>query len=382
MDELGYHPSTMDDRKRVEPPGIDDGPVELDEPHEPTIGRQMAAAMDADARRMASDPPPSPLPSARYDPWLGQLRLYDPVRLPLDDQLTACMRDYRELTTVERTAFRDGVGTGDAYLLLAFARRAAVFALRSGDEEDAADGLTACAAIGYERVDDRDALVALALLHHAIVRCGGDPATSFRDAAALGESAFEALAEGLLSRSAAERDLRGAWGYGEVRSANGVGLLRWGFAPWTPTRDLPAASLRLADALRDDDYLIEDPELAVELPAVWLSATGDPALESILSAARGAAVIQARLRPDVTPTHADQQLTAWLVELSDAAAAGYLEKLSRTARPGDALLGVAAGTLLALVVGRSMRFGVESFENGAKLARFRPAVERALADYA
>ena len=281
------------------------------------IGREMAAARDADARRLAGDPPPSSLPATRYDGARGDHRLYDPQRLPLDDELATCARRFRDMTDDARADTRAAMSLDDGYTLLAFARRAAVFALRSGDQAQVAEGLSACAAIELERVDQRDVLVALGLLHHAAHRCGADASEMLRSAAGLGGPGFSALVDGFLAGSRGEHDLRDSWGLCEVDGPAGIGLLRWGFAPWTPRHDLAGASLRVAEALRGDVYDVDDPELATKLPAVWLSDPGDRSAEEVLNASRGAAVIHARLRAEASVDHASQQLTAWLVELKD-----------------------------------------------------------------
>jgi len=351
----------------------------MDDEHEVVIGREFASAMEAEQRRVArGGQVRSPLPSGRYDPGLGQLGLYSIEPLPLDDALTEFVREYRTLPDEHRTELRDGVSLDDAYTLLAFARRCAVFAIRTQDATLVADGVTACTAIGYERVDPRDTSVAAALLHHAAQCCEADVARSFRESASLGEPAMEQLVAGFLGRPATERDLREAWGYVKTEGPAGLGLLRWGFAPWMPTRDLVEMSLRVAAALRDDEYWIEDPELAVKLPAVWLSAADDPELEPILGAACGAVVIHGRLRPEVTPDHDHQQLTVWLVELGGDVAAERLARLSLTPRPGDALLGLAAGPVFALVVARSAVMGTVSHEDSARLRRLEPATKAAL----
>jgi hypothetical protein len=348
----------------------------MDERHEHVIGRELADATEADARRLAGDPPPSPLPPGRYEP--DQLRLYDPVPVPLDQAMAGFVRAYRDAPPEVRAQLRDGIGLDDAYRLLSFARRATVFALRSNDADLVSDGLCACAAIASERVDQRDCLVAIGLLHHAAIRCGADPAELMPLAARLGTRAFIDLVEGFLSRSGAQRDLRAAWGHVEVDAPHGVGLLRCGYASWQPTLDLVGTSLQVADALRTDDYAIEDPELAVEMPAYWLSETDDRALAALLGAARGASVTYGRLRPNGQIEPASQMFTAWLVELDDAAAADHLVLLARTPPPGTSLLAMAHGSLFFLLVARSVVQGVDPYERGDDLERFRSSVRVAL----
>jgi hypothetical protein len=270
---------------------------------------------------------------------------------------------------------RDGIGVDEAYTLLAYARRASVFALRSGDASLVADGLGAAAAIPYERIDPRDGLVALALLHHAGRRCGHGAVALFEAAREVGERAFASLIDGFLARPASAQDLRSAWGYVEADGPFGVGLLSWGYGPWSPTVDLALTSLAIAEALRGDEYLIEDPMLGAELPSVWLSASADGGLEPTLERIRAGAIIHGRLRGDVGPGLGSQQLTAWVLEADSAEDVQLLERLARTPRAGDALLCLADGALFVLVVARSVVMGVAAHETTPRLRRFEAGIE-------
>ena len=350
----------------------------MDREDEIVIGREMAAAQEAERLRMAGDPPPSPLPPERYDAARGDFGLFDIEPVALDAALTAFVREYREASAARRAALRDGTSLDDAYTLLTFARRAAVFALRGADPTLVQDGLSACAAIGYERIDARDGLVALALLHHAAGHCGLAPEEAFTPIARLGEPLFARLLEGFLERPARDRDLREAWGYTEVEGPLGAGFLGCGYEQWSPTVDLVGVSLRVAAALRGDDYVIDDPQLAAKLSAIWLSAAGDPALESMLEHVRGAVVVHGRLRPETHSEPHSQQLTAWVVEARDGADAARLAELARTPRAGDALVGLAAGPLFVLVVARSVVMGVDAYEDSERMARFTPRLRAAL----
>lgn len=350
----------------------------MDREDEFVIGREMAAAHEAERRRRAADPPSSPLPPERYEATLGEFGLFDIEPVPLDVALTSFVRAYREEPAERRAALRDGISLDDAYTLLAFARRAAVFAVRRSEVALVGEGLSACAAIGYDRIDARDGLVALALLHHAAERCGAVPEKVLAAAVEQGEPLFAWLVEGFLARSAQDRELRAAWGYMEIEGPRGAGFLACGYEPWSPTGDLVAASLRVAAALRGDDYLIDDPQLAVKLPSVWLSAAGEPELEPILARVRAAAVMHARLRSEVHPEPHTQQLTAWVLEAGDDGDAGRLADLAQTPRPDDALVGLAACSLFVLVVARSAVMGVDAYEDGERLARFEPRLREAI----
>jgi len=81
----------------------------VDDARGPTIGGEMAAALDAEARRQASGPPPSPLLTDRYQP--DELRLLDPHPSALDDTLRDHLRAYQARSPADRARFRDAVST-------------------------------------------------------------------------------------------------------------------------------------------------------------------------------------------------------------------------------------------------------------------------------
>ena len=344
----------------------------MDEKREIVIGQEMADAHAADQRRLAGDPPPSPLPDERYDRELGQVGLFDIEPVPLDDALSAFVARYRAATAHERAHLRDGIGLDDAYTLLAYARRSAVFAMRSADAVLVADGLAACAAIPYQRIDPRDGVVALALLHRAGRDCGLGGEPLFDAARELGEPAFADHIDSFLARPESERDLRVAWGYVEVDGPLGIGLLGWGYGPWAPRSSLAGITLRVAETLRGDEYVIEPPTLASALPPLWLSETGDPGLEAMLVRVRAGAVIHGRLRAEAAAARASQMLTTWVLETDQPDDAQHLARLARTPRGGDALLGLADGTTFVLVVARSVVVGVPALEDSEQLRRFEP----------
>jgi hypothetical protein len=353
------------------------------QPGEFVIGREMAAALEAEERRVRSGASGmSVMPSGTYDQWLGQLGLYDPEEVPLDLALRDFVRGYRRLGADERESVRHSVSFDEAYTLLAFARRSAVFALRAAGVEAVADGLAACAAIEVERTDYRDVLVAIALLHHSAVRTGSETGRLLTDTGKTGEPALRELIDGFLARSAAEQDLRDAWGWVEIEAPGGTGLLAWGFRPWMPSLDLVGPAMAIATVIDADAYRAADVTLATEIPEVWLADAADPGLGSLIGAARGTITIQGRMRPAASPDHDSQQLTIFLLEATDADAAMRLVEMAKHGRPDTALLGVAAGPLFALVVARSWVEGVASFEDTDSLARFRAPLRVVLKEFA
>lgn len=265
-----------------------------------------------------------------------------------------------------------------AEAVLTFSRRSAVFALRERRAEHVRDGLLAIALIEAERVDFRDVLVALSLLYHAATRIDVDASHQFRDAAALSEPEVGKLIHDFAARRPEHRDLRDAWGHIEINTADGPGLVRWGFRAYDPTYDLAAIALDIAGVFEADQYQPDDPELATDLPAVWLRRSSERDLPEALGAIRAGATIHGRLRPGASPAYASQQITTFLVELRDAGWAQRLIAMSRRPTDNHALLAVGEETLFSLTVARSFVQGVEAFETPYSLARLGPSMRTVL----
>ena len=320
------------------------------------------------------------MPTATYDIWRGELRLADPTRVELDGAVADVCRSFAQLADDVRNDVRRTISLDEFYTLLTFSRRAAVFALR-GVQSDLVDGMTAISMIEAERVDFRDIVVALGLLHHAGIRVGQDVSRLWEETAARSEPRVADLINGLLARSRTDQDIRNLCGLVEVETDNGGGFVGWGFRPYRPTCDLLRTSLGIARLMEAGAYEPDDPELATELPKVWFRGEPKPPVTEILEDVVAGATVNCRLRPSVLPTHANQQLTMFLVELPDALQALDLARASERPTDGFARLGVATGRLFCLVVARSFVQGVESYETVETLARLRPGIAQVLAQF-
>jgi hypothetical protein len=346
------------------------------------IGKEMAAARDAERKRLeVTSGSQSPMAEASYDRWRGELNLANPTPLPLDDQIADACRRFERTDEDDRGAFRRSISMDEFYALLTFSRRSAVFALRDRRTDLLRDGLVAIAMIEAERVDFRDILGALSLLYHAATRIDADASQQFKDAVALSEPAVAKLVTDFAARPPEHRDLRDAWGHVEIETASGVGFVGWGFRPFDPTYDLAAIALGIAGLLDADEYQPDDPELATDLPAVWLRHASDPALQDALGAIRAGATIHGRLRPNASAAHASQQLTIFLVEMREANLAQSLLAMSEKPSENFALLGIADDRLFCLTVARSFVQGLEAFETRESLARFGPDIQTVLRRY-
>src|SRR6266540_5669748 len=140
------------------------------------------------------------------------LTLIDPRPVALDDELRRLCATFRS----RPAGLRNTLTTNDFYVLLAFARRAAVFAMRERDAAWIADGLTAVAIVDDERIDAGELAPTLGLLHHAAARIGADAGSLFAEAARYATrsvarafrqpsfSGFEEIATGFVGRDANE----------------------------------------------------------------------------------------------------------------------------------------------------------------------------------
>jgi hypothetical protein len=292
--------------------------------------------------------------------------------------LAAFVRRSQGLDATDRDAIRSALGMDAFDTLLTFSRRSAVFALRDQRVEHVRDGLRAIAMIEAERVDFRDVLLAVSLLHHAATRIGVDASRQFADAAALSEAEVARLIADFAARSPQHQDLRDAWGHVEISTPGGPGLVRWGFRAYDPTHDLTAIALDIGKVFEADEYQPDDPELASELPAVWLGHASEPDLPEALRAVRAAVTIHGRLRPSASPANASQQLTTFLVEVRHASWTQRLIAMSTHPGANHALLGIGEDTLFCLTVARSFVQGVEAFETAGSLARFGPGIQSVL----
>lgn len=243
----------------------------------------------------------------------------DPRPTPLDDELRRLCATFR----TRPAGIRNSLTTDDFYTLLAFARRAAVFAIRGRDAVWIADGLTAVAMIDDERIEPAALAPELGLLQHAAERIGAG--NLFAEAAARA------------TRGVA-RMFRAAkfFGYEEIAT----GFVRRDANDYRPSRDLLPIALEIRAILQRDDYRVDDVVIGTSLPD---------------ARANGVITIGARRRDD------PRQI----------AIAFLAEGASRAAPPGDAAhVAVVAGNLLCLLIA--------SHETSESLQRFAEPIRRAL----
>lgn len=345
------------------------------------LGQELADARAKDAEwKQSGGGGPSALPEESYDFWKGELNLINPAPTELDAKVRQACHSYAASIAEERIKIRKSISIDQFYTLIAFAKRSAVLAMRDRNPATVTDGLVAIAMIEIERVDYRDILMSLGILHHAAGRSGGDAVKMFTDAAALAEPK---LAEYLLeftNRAPEDQGLRDAWGYDEVETEYGIGLIGWGFEDFHPNADLSTAIIEVASVVASD-YESGGIEVATELPDVWLGK--DPAVEKILSRYRGCASFSGSLRPNLHKQHQSQQFTVFLVDANSADDAQRLFDIAAANQPkSHNQLALVRSNLFCLVVARSFVQGTANFETSESLQRFQEDLAAVLARHA
>jgi hypothetical protein len=346
------------------------------------LGAQYAAARKVEQARIAEGSiQSSPIgPNMRYD-FQGAMEAIAPHRRPLDNKLTEICRRFAGSDATTRAITRNSVSMDDFYTLLSFARRSAVFALRDRQSSHIIDGLTAIAVVELNRVDFRDALVALALLYNAAIRIGDNPDTLVRSAVALAEPKMSALMEGFVNRSPDDKDLC-KWGHMVVETKNGPGFVSSRYRPYTPTYPMDRIALELAQLIEADKYRAMV-ELQTEIPTFWLSGVDDEMLAQVLQSVVAGAQVTGYLRPETLPHNPGHlvSLFLFLAELANQSTAESLDELARakcTRKNSFSMLAIGNGRLFCLVISSSAVHGENPFETAVSLARFGPGIERIL----
>jgi hypothetical protein len=335
------------------------------------LGGELAAATEAERRRLAkARQGKSPMPDEEYDFERGEMSLLKPVLHPLDSKLASLCERFATSSDRRRAALRTAISMGEFYTLLEFARRAAVFAIREPQAAWAVNGLRAVTMVEAERVDWRDVVVALGLLHHAATRVGLDADQFFRDLSRLAEPGTAELMNGFSKRPARDKRLQ-VWGFEEVTTSAGIGLIQGGFGRTKPTYDLITIACEIADHLAADRYRPSSFDFGPMMPRVWLESRDNKALERALEAFRTGVLIHAELRRTKGVKSGTQHLIAFVQEMRTEAAARQLLEIAREKKANTfSKVELAAERLFCLIIARSWWHGVPSYETQESLARF------------
>lgn len=346
------------------------------------LGMELRSATDAEEQWKEKRGDKPRLIDGDYDFFRGELDLLNPAPSQLDAKVRSLCRRYVEANDEERSELRAALSMDEFYVLIFFGERAAVFALRESDPDFIADGLSGLAMIERDRVDFRDIVMSLALLYHSAAKVSDDPNKMFREAAALAEPGVAELFTNFIEGPEEYRDLQESWGYAEVKTTYGIGLIGWGFAEYEPTTNLAKVAVEIRQLISQDKYYPDSIKIASTIPPVWLGGGVDEEINKVLTSVRGGASVSGSLRPSEHVAHNSQQFSVFLVETADPADVQILLKASKVKVPGHCKLGVAEGNLFCLIVARSFVQGDEAFETDESLKRFSGDFGEVLKRYA
>jgi len=331
-------------------------------------------------RRTKAQPTKSPMPEQRYDPDRDDLSLLKPVRHPLDARLAALCKRYARSDDQKRAAMRAAIRARELDTLLEFAHRAAVFAIREREAAWAIDGLTAVTMIEAERAADwRDTLMALGLLHHAATRAGLKADRLFRQMRALAEPGTAALLDDLRTRPRGDKHL-GAWGYQEVETDAGRGLVEGAFGV-KPKLNLIAIASEIAAHLKTERYRTPSVEAGESVVRVRLESRNNVALNEALRASRTDVLIAAESR---RIKGRQSYLLVSVHEMKSKAAARRLLEIALKKKfdpASECKVELVEGRLFCLIIAQPAWSDVPAYETPESLARFAAPIGDILRRY-
>jgi hypothetical protein len=336
------------------------------------IGEQTAAAVAAESRRVARVDAPSPLQGA-YEAR-GDFDLFRYVETPVDARVASVVERFAAADAQQRADLRLRLSRGDLHTLLTFARRRALYALRNRDLSSAVIGCQAVAAIELERVDRRDASMALGMLAYAAEHLDGSASALLIDAASHAE---QELAKLMLELSNAPSHKLKRLGLREVTFSTGVGLVGDQRHRFQPTKNLLALAEQMVAVIENDTYRVTDIAVGTRLPLVWLPAGERDVLTEASRALCGCVNIHARPVADLKETN--HWLLVFICEAAQAEDAALLATASQSRPSSDiAELGGSAGALCTIMVARPTMRDVTAIETADSLRRFNDPIRSIL----
>jgi hypothetical protein len=342
------------------------------------IGTEMAAAVSAEKRHRQVVHRPSPLAGLGYELAAGEYDLFRLVESATDEAVAAAALGAVQLRGQELIDFRDALTQDDLYTLLTFARRIAVRGLR-GHVDQLSAGWAAVSLVDLERVDWRDAAVAVGLLAYCATRTNSDLQAPLDSAVVVAEPG---MAKFLQQYAASGEDGLSIGGYREVATAEGPALVEDYGEPYAPTLDLLALADSVARIIEADDYRITGITTGTDIAPVWLPSADPRAVEQARERVRACLSVSGAPHADADVGFPAQMFLTYVAECATAEeAALIMQAAKQPAASKIAALAVRHDRLCVVVIARSTVQGVAPIETTASIERFRQPLARALSDH-
>lgn len=339
------------------------------------IGQEMAQAIAAQQRHDTKHGHlTSPLAGLRYADTEG--RLWRWTESSVDSLIATAVARFATLDEAGRTAMRDSLSMDDLYTLLAYVRRCALSALRSGDPDKIETAFNAIAMIDLERIDWRDLLVATRMVRYAGQRQNLPVSSLINQAIGLAD---RQTAKALRRDGSRPVDLANSCGFLEVDTPEGIVLVQNGFERYAPKANLAGIAFEIARAIEANGYEPETIEIALDFPLVWLNCSEDPAMAGIVRAFTGCASVHGVPHGDPSPNSSGQFLLALVAEAaSEEDARAVAVAAERAAGEGAPQIAVARGRLCAVIVQSSWLADTAPVEDLQSLERMRSFLKASL----
>ena len=243
-------------------------------------------------------------------------------------------------------------------------------ALRTNSLDLATDAAVATALVDRERIDWREILLALGLVTFALRRLTTEPDSILDRVRGMAEPGVRDLVGRFVEISDEDADLA-TWGYVQAETPDGFGLIGRGFANYDPTLDLIDVACQVAEVIESDTYHVGEITAGEELYSVWLPGARGDEPSRVLDACRGCVTATALLHPGTHSQSSDQMFLVFIVEAKNETDARRLHNWARVSDDRKhCALSLQHGSLLCLVIARSVVVGVDSFETTDSLMRF------------
>jgi hypothetical protein len=307
--------------------------------------------------RLDSNDPSSALAAVKYSPRAGDL-----VRFSDEDadKIVAEFVSRTSHSEPTRKTVREQLTGDENYLLLLFARRRAVAAVRREALELAYDAIDALTLVETPRIDFRDLSVDFPLF---VVRELGGDLESVIDAAVDSSEPGTAQAFAAKRERARFLTLRDC-ALVRVSSSYGIGFMDDWTGAASPPITLAELAVSLADAIEAEGTYTDASMHVSRLPPVWFG--GKDALSERVD---GCVSISLRHRASDTPF--SHGLLVFLAELADEQDTRALrDRIGDHSTDDRPRIGLAERRILAIFIGGSATQGEPSKESTDSLLRF------------